>query len=448
MEHAVSNSNGKIWLFWSNAITGNIRENSEQHITGDFKHSDLTEGFMVSFIYAKCKEHMRRPLWDSLLQYASLDIPWCTIGDFNVITNIEEKLGGMPYNMNKSFEFIGVIEACGLTDLGFTGIPFTWCNQRTAQARVWKRLDRSMVNDKWLEIMPQTTIEHLSSVGSDHNPLLMELVRKNENHIKYFKFLHCWVDNVNFMETARKCWDTDVTGDPMWQLHQKMKRLTHTLSNWSKNEYGDIYAKVKEFEETIKKAEEELLTHNTEALRQQLHLMNANYIRYLKLEESILKQKTQLQWFKEGDANTKYFHALMRGRRRRLFIHKICTGNDVWVQGDEQIAQATCDYFQEMFTGHNRRIDGRILQYLPTLVTPEQNQKLQEMPTLEELKQVVFAMNPNSAPGPDGIGGKFYQACWNIIKEDLLAVVQHFFCGHIMPKFMSHACLVLLPKKE
>jgi len=45
------------------------------------------------------------------------------------------------------------------------------------------------------------------------------------------------------------------------------------------------------------------------------------------------------------------------------------------------------------------------------------------MPTLEELKQVVFAMNPHSAPGPDGIGGKFYQACWNIIKEDLLAAV-------------------------
>ncbi|XP_015166869.1 uncharacterized protein [Solanum tuberosum] len=101
-----------------------------------------------------------------------------------------------------------------------------------------------------------------------------------------------------------------------------------------------------------------------------------------------------------------------------------------------------------MFTGQNRRIDERILQHLPTLVTPDQNQKLQEMPTLEELKQVMFAMNPNSAPSPDGIGGKFYQACWNIIKEDRLAVVQYFFCGHIMPKLMSHACLVLLPKKE
>ncbi|WMV32844.1 hypothetical protein MTR67_026229 [Solanum verrucosum] len=355
MDHAVSNINGKIWLFLSNEIIGNILENHEQHITGKFKHPDLTEQFMMSFIYAKCKDHMRRSLWDKLLFYASMEIPWCTIGDFNVITFIEEKLGGMPYNMNKIFEFIGVIEACGLTDLGYTWLPFTWCNQRDTQARVWKRLDRSMVNDKWFETMPQTTIDHLSSVGSDHSPLLMELIRINENPTKYFKFLHFWVDNASFMEIVQQCWDKGVTGKPMWKLHQKMKRLTSTLSKWSKKEHGDIYAKVKEYEETIRKSKEDLLTNNTETFRHHLHLMNANYIKYLKLEESILKPKTQLQWFKKGDANTKYFYALMRSRRRRLVLHKISIGNDVWA-----------------------------------------------MPTLEELRQVVFAMNPNSAPCPDG----------------------------------------------
>ncbi|XP_015162434.1 uncharacterized protein [Solanum tuberosum] len=307
-----------------------------------------------------------------------MDIPWCTIGDFNVITSMEEKFGGIPYNMNKTFEFISVIEACGLIDLGYTGNPFTWCNQMAAQARVWKRLDRSMVNDKWLEVMPQTTVEHLPSVGSDHSPLLMEMVN----------------------------------GNPMWKWHQKMKNLIPTLSVWSKKEYGDIYAKVKEHEHLIKVAEEEL------------------------------------QWFKEGDANTKYFHALMRGRRRRLLIHKICNNEGEWIQGDNNIANAACDHFQKIFTGQENRIDERILQYLPTLVTPEHNRSLQEIPSMEELRHVVFSMNPNSAPGPDGMGGKFYQVCWEIIKEDLLSAIQVFFNGQTMPKFMSHACLILLPKVD
>ncbi|WMV13666.1 hypothetical protein MTR67_007051 [Solanum verrucosum] len=202
MDHAVSNPNGKIWLFWSNEVTGHILEKHAQRLTISFKHIDIPEQFMMSFIYAKCKDYMRRPLWDMLLFYANMDLPWCTLGDFNVITSIEEKLGGIPYNMNKSFEFIGMIEAYGLTDLGYIGLPFTWCNQKDAEARVWKRLDRSMVNDKWLEVMPQTTIENLSYVGSDHSSMLMEMTRVNESHIKYFKNLHFWVDNATFLTTV------------------------------------------------------------------------------------------------------------------------------------------------------------------------------------------------------------------------------------------------------
>lgn len=83
---------------------------------------------MVSTIYAKCKDQLRRTLWDRLLHFANTDIPRCTIRDFNVITSIEDKLGGMPYNKNKSFEFFSVIETYGLTDLGYTWILFTWCN--------------------------------------------------------------------------------------------------------------------------------------------------------------------------------------------------------------------------------------------------------------------------------------------------------------------------------
>ncbi|XP_049347584.1 uncharacterized protein LOC125812144 [Solanum verrucosum] len=222
------------------------------------------EKFVVSYIYAKCREQLGRPLWDRLFRFSNMDIPWCTIGDFNVITSTEEK---------------------------------------AAEARVWKRLDRAMVNDKWLDLMPQTTITHLPSVGSDHCPLLMEMEKK-------------------------------ISGNPMWRLQQKMKLLASTLSTWSKKEYGNIFSNVVNFEEQVKAAEEDVIQQNTEENRTKLHIINAQYIKYIKLEASILKQKTQLQWFKEGNTNSKYFHSIMRGRRRKLFIHNICTAKDAWIQGD------------------------------------------------------------------------------------------------------------------
>ncbi|WMV30115.1 hypothetical protein MTR67_023500 [Solanum verrucosum] len=74
-------------------------------------------------------------------------------------------------------------------------------------------------------------------------------------------------------------------------------------------------------------------------------------------------------------------------------------------EGEEEIAQAACDYYQHQFTGQNDRIDERILYHIPTIITPNQNEMLQAIPNIDELRKVVCAMNPYAAAGPDGFGG-------------------------------------------
>ena len=94
-----------------------------------------------------------------------------------------------------------------------------------------------------------------------------------------------------------------------------------------------------------------------------------------------------------------------------MFIHKVCTNDDTCIQGDENIAKEACMYFQNIFTEKSDKISEEVLNCIPRMVTDEQNQLLQQMPNMQELKKVVFSMNPNSAPGPDGFGGKFYHSC-------------------------------------
>ncbi|XP_049378041.1 uncharacterized protein LOC125842768 [Solanum stenotomum] len=164
------------------------------------------------------------------------------------------------------------------------------------------------------------------------------------------------------------------------------------------------------------------------------------------MEDSILKQKTQLHWFKEGDANTKYFHSLIRGRRRRLFIHTIIREDGERIHRVDNIADAACAHFQNIFTGEDKVINEDAINCIPRMVSQEHNNTLTAMPNLEDLKEVVFSMNPNSAAGPDGMNGLFFQKCWHIIKHDLLGVIHAFFCGQMIPKYFSHSCIVLLPK--
>lgn len=88
------------------------------------------------------------------------------------------------------------------------------------------------------------------------------------------------------------------------------------------------------------------------------------------------------------------------------------------------------------------------LDFIPTLVTQEDNAQLMRPVSMEEVKTAVFALDPESAAGPDGYSGRFYQACWEIISPDLLTAVQEFFAGVPLPKSVASGLIVLLPKKE
>ncbi|MCH93266.1 RNA-directed DNA polymerase (Reverse transcriptase), partial [Trifolium medium] len=70
------------------------------------------------------------------------------------------------------------------------------------------------------------------------------------------------------------------------------------------------------------------------------------------------------------------------------------------------------------------------------------------IPTHEEIKNAVFNLNKDSAPGPDGVGAIFFQTYWDIIKHDVYkAVLQFFTSSWLLPNFNANT-LVLIPKTD
>lgn len=80
----------------------------------------------------------------------------------------EEKKGRTPHRMQKNRDFIDSMEECGMVDASFSGPRFTWCNARGRKHRIWKRLDRVLINQEWTAKYPRINVEHLASTGSDH----------------------------------------------------------------------------------------------------------------------------------------------------------------------------------------------------------------------------------------------------------------------------------------
>jgi hypothetical protein len=68
------------------------------------------------------------------------------------------------------------------------------------------------------------------------------------------------------------------------------------------------------------------------------------------------------------------------------------------------------------------------------------------LPSHLEIKNAVFALNRNSAPGPDGFGALFFQSFWDIIHSDVIkAVIQFFQSGWMLPNFNANT-MILIPK--
>jgi hypothetical protein len=55
-------------------------------------------------------------------------------------------------------------------------------------------------------------------------------------------------------------------------------------------------------------------------------------------------------------------------------------------------------------------------------------------------------MEHNKAPGPDEFLAEFYQACWEIIKNDLMTLFQEFHNGDLPLYSLNFDKIILLPK--
>ncbi|XP_060211975.1 uncharacterized protein LOC132639553 [Lycium barbarum] len=60
---------------------------------------------------------------------------------------------------------------------------------------------------------------------------------------------------------------------------------------------------------------------------------------------------------------------------------------------------------------------------------------MEELPSESEVKEAVFSLNGDSASGPDGFTGQFYQKCWEVIKLD---VIQMNRLAKVLPNIISH----------
>nr|GEX05483.1 hypothetical protein [Tanacetum cinerariifolium] len=66
--------------------------------------------------------------------------------------------------------------------------------------------------------------------------------------------------------------------------------------------------------------------------------------------------------------------------------------------------------------------------------------------TNDEIKEALFSLGDNKAPGPDGFSAAVFKKTWDIISDDVCKAIKEFFTNGILLKELNHTIIALIPK--
>jgi mannosylglycoprotein endo-beta-mannosidase len=142
----------------------------------------------------------------------------------------------------------------------------------------------------------------------------------------------------------------------MDKWHGGVETLRNFLKGWGRNVRGEYRRRKEELMQQIIEADvEESVGMNLQG--EQLckrYQLEAEVERLMEAEEVYWQQRGGEKWTLEGDGNTKFFHLVANGRRRKNLILSL-EHDGVNVVEPEQIQKIIYDYYKTLFGRHPGR---------------------------------------------------------------------------------------------
>ncbi|WMV42421.1 hypothetical protein MTR67_035806 [Solanum verrucosum] len=194
--------------------------------------------------------------------------------------------------------------------------------------------------------------------------------------------------------------------NPGFVLAEKLKLLKGKMKEWSKNNRKNCNTQKEEIMEELAKweavQEQRVLTE--EEIQQKTNLA-ITYEQVAKNEEIRWRQRSRIQWLKQRDKNTKFFHRVATSQKRYNSIESLlvdgCNTNDPSV-----IKETIKSFYQNLYTEPEEWRPELQLQGITTISVEEQIEL--EGPFEEE--EILGCLNlcaMKKAPGPDGFPMSF-----------------------------------------
>ncbi|GAB2284026.1 hypothetical protein Dimus_039637 [Dionaea muscipula] len=402
--------------------------------------------FWLSIVYGLYSVADRRPLWHSLLQFWNhTPRPWLVMGDFNCICDPGDRKNGAPILPYELADFLKCRHETGLFDLPFSGNHFTWTNHRT-----WCKLDRVLATPDWMDIDRNSSVTFQPmGIFSDHSQCIIRLFNHSVMGKRPFKFLNLWCMHEDFEQLVKTRWSMRFHGCPMFSFTRKLKLLKPDFRHLNEMHFAHISKRVSRMKEELAAAYQRLYDDpDNPALQQLVAELKQRSFRLAEAENSFLAQKAKIHYFKNCDRSSAFFHALIRKKACKSHIASVFKTDGTQTASINEVAEEFLVFFQQLLGVQQQASPASWEPITEGRQISEADREILCQPVTDmEIKNALWSIGENKAPGPDGFTSAFYKKPWHIIGTELIMAVRDFFISGQLLREINHSTLVLIPKR-
>ncbi|CAN1293082.1 LINE-1 retrotransposable element ORF2 protein [Linum perenne] len=236
----------------------------------------------------------------------------------------------------------------------------------------------------------------------------------------------------------------------MLRLFRKQRGLKSALKRFNSSTFSDISKRVTQASLDLASIQVQLLSTPSESLISREKQAVERLLSFQKAEESFFRQKARIRSISEGDSNTSYFHRSVKVRTAFTTIRQIQSASGVTLTDPVFIVNEFVSFYKGLLGTEDVSIVppsvDSLKGVLNKFLSHDHCDLLCKEVTREEIRSVMFKMDGNRSPGPDGYNATFYKRTWGIIEDDFVeAVLEFFSTSRMLPEF-NVTSLTLIPK--
>lgn len=165
-----------------------------------------------------------------------------------------------------------------------------WRGTRNIQL-VQERIDKGLVNDRWKEMWPRTSVIHGTVRESDHCPLIVNTDPRKGRDKPHFRFEAFWLNEPGCREVVKQSWLCQVEEGWSHRWRRKIHNCRRSLQDWSRGKFKARKIEISNLTKAIDNLQMDW-ANNADQIRETI----AEIDRLEAQEEQFWKQWSRIRW--------------------------------------------------------------------------------------------------------------------------------------------------------